>query len=76
MWLCHALVVHCITLATDCTEDVAKKTLDDEGFERDKLLGSISECKENGWFHSYCMKNLIHHFPTCYTYSVKKPIGN
>ena len=21
------------------------------------------------------MKNLIHHFPTCCTYSVKKPIG-
>ena len=21
------------------------------------------------------MKNLIHHFPTCYAYSVKKPIG-
>ena len=22
------------------------------------------------------MKNLIYHFPTCYAYSVKKPIGN
>ena len=21
------------------------------------------------------MKNLIHHFPTCYAYSVKKPLG-
>ena len=21
------------------------------------------------------MKNLIHHFPTCYAYSVKEPIG-
>ena len=26
------------------------------------------------WFNVY-MKNLIYHFPTCYAYSVKKPIG-
>ena len=26
-------------------------------------------------FMKYYMKNLIYHFPTCYAYSVKKPIG-
>ena len=57
------------------------RTLEQKAFRELNLARALDEDTRVFFFYTGCytafkgMKNLIYHFPTCYAYSVKKPIG-